>query len=85
MMGFDAERPVNGLPTRIGPAEFGTLGTWITVRCPRELMPLMRRAGGVWDWLIERRIGSAERNDTRDRHRRAMLSTNFVLTPRPIR
>ena len=30
-------------PTRIGPCEFGQLGNWITVRCPRELEPLMRQ------------------------------------------
>jgi hypothetical protein len=35
----------------------------VAVRCPRELDPLMRRAGGTWEpvsrrWLIEhRRIG----------------------------
>ena len=34
------------LPTRVGPCEFGQLGNWITVRCPRELAPLMRQAGG---------------------------------------
>ena len=48
------------VPSRIGPAEFGTLGRWVTVRCPRELAPLIRRAGGQWDpggkrWLVERR------------------------------
>ena len=48
------------LPTRVGPCEFGQLGNWITVRCPRELAPLMRHAGGQWEpgssrWLIERR------------------------------
>ena len=48
------------LPGHIGPAEFGTLGTWITIRCPRELAPLVRKAGGIWEpgsrrWLVERR------------------------------
>jgi hypothetical protein len=48
------------LPTRIGPAEFGELGRWVTVRCPRELAPLVKAAGGQWEpggrrWLIERR------------------------------
>jgi hypothetical protein len=48
------------LPTHVGPCEFGQLGNWITVRCPRELAPLMRQAGGQWEpgsrrWLIERR------------------------------
>jgi hypothetical protein len=47
----------------IGPVMFGRLGGWVTVRCPRRLDPLMRRAGGLWEpgarlWLIEpRRIG----------------------------
>ena len=51
------------IPASIGPVQFGRLGGWITVRCPRDLDPLMRRAGGEWDpgarhWLIEhRRIG----------------------------
>ena len=48
------------IPARIGPCEFGQLSNWITVRCPRELAPLMRQAGGQWEpgsrrWLIERR------------------------------
>jgi hypothetical protein len=52
-------REVN-LPARIGPAEFGTLGGMVAVRCPSDLAPLMRRAGGQWEpgsrrWLIERR------------------------------
>lgn len=47
-------------PQHIGPCEFGTLGGWITVRCPREFAPVMIRAGGQWEpgtrrWLIERR------------------------------
>jgi hypothetical protein len=41
----------------MGPAEFGELGRWIAVRCPRKLAPLVRNAGGVWEpggrrWLI---------------------------------
>jgi hypothetical protein len=48
------------LPSNVGPCEFGQLGKLITVRCPRELAPLMRQAGGQWEpgsrrWLIERR------------------------------
>ena len=51
------------LPAQIGPVQLGHLGGWVTVRCPRDLDPVMRRAGGLWDpgakrWLIElRRIG----------------------------
>jgi hypothetical protein len=51
------------IPARIGPVEFGTLGAMVAVRCPRDLDPIMRRAGGTWEpgsrrWLIEhRRIG----------------------------
>jgi hypothetical protein len=39
------------------------LGGMVAVRCSADLVPLMRRAGGVWEpgtrrWLIERqRIG----------------------------
>ena len=48
------------LPAQIGPCCFGTLGNWITVRCPRDFDPAMRRAGGQWEpgtrrWLIEPR------------------------------
>ena len=48
------------LPTRIGPAEFSDFCGMVAVRCPSELEPLMRQAGGEWDsglrhWLIERR------------------------------
>jgi hypothetical protein len=56
------------LPTRIGPAEFSTLGTMVVVRCPHELDPLMRAAGGLWEpggrrWLIVRnRVGPLIRN-----------------------
>ena len=47
------------LPARIGPAEFSTLGTMVVVRCPHDLDPLMRAAGGLWEpggrrWLIPR-------------------------------
>jgi hypothetical protein len=51
------------IPARIGGAEFSMLGGMVAVRCPRELEPLMRRAGAMWEpgsrrWLIEpRRIG----------------------------
>jgi len=48
------------LPASIGPVQFGRLGRQVTVRCPRDLDQVMRRAGGEWDpggrrWLIERR------------------------------
>jgi hypothetical protein len=48
------------IPARIGPVEFGALGKMVAVRCPHELDPIMRRAGGLWEpgtrrWLIERR------------------------------
>jgi hypothetical protein len=35
---------VTDLPT---PVQFGHLGGWITVRCPHDFDPLMRRAGGA--------------------------------------
>ena len=43
-----------------GPVEFGALGNWVTVRCPRDYDSLMRNAGGQWEpgsrrWLVERR------------------------------
>jgi hypothetical protein len=48
------------LPSQIGPVQLGELGGWVTVRCPRDLDHVMRRAGGEWEpgtrrWLIERR------------------------------
>ena len=48
------------VPPRIGPVEFGTLGSWVTLRCPREFDSMMRNAGGNWEagsrrWLVERR------------------------------
>jgi len=48
------------LPSHIGPAEFRILGAMAAVRCPQDLDPLMRKAGGMWEpgsrrWLIERR------------------------------
>jgi hypothetical protein len=56
------------VPASIGPVLFGRLGGWVTVRCPRRLDPVMRRAGGLWEpgariWLIEpRRIGPVVRH-----------------------
>jgi hypothetical protein len=56
------------LPARIGPAEFSTLGAMVAVRCPSDLDPWMRKAGGMWEpgsrrWLIERkRTGPLIRN-----------------------
>jgi hypothetical protein len=56
------------LPARIGPAEFSNFCGMIAVRCPSDLEPLMRQAGGEWDpglrrWLIERRrMGPLVRN-----------------------
>jgi hypothetical protein len=51
------------IPRQIGPVVFGRLGRWVTVRCPAEYAPLMRKAGGTWEpgsrrWLIHvHRIG----------------------------
>jgi len=59
---------VADLPVRIGPAEFSVLGSMVAVRCPHDLDPLMRKAGGMWEargrrWLIERRrMGPLIRN-----------------------
>ena len=59
---------IASLPTRIGPAEFSDFCGMVAVRCPSELEPLMRQAGGEWDpglrqWLIERRrMGPLIRN-----------------------
>jgi len=59
---------IANLPTRIGPAEFSDFCGMVAVRCPSNLEPLMRQAGGEWDpglrrWLIERRrMGPLVRN-----------------------
>ena len=56
------EAPLN-LPNHTGPVEFDTVGAMAAVRCPRDLDPLMRKAGGTWEpgsrrWLIlRRRVG----------------------------
>ena len=56
------------LPPRIGPVELTALGGMIAVRCPSDLDPLMRKAGGMWEpggrrWLIgRRRMGPLIRN-----------------------
>jgi hypothetical protein len=55
------------LPARIGPAEFGELGGWVTVRCPRDYAPIVQRADALWEpgsqrWLVaRRRIGPVMR------------------------
>ena len=39
------------------------MGGWVTVRCPSDYEPLMRKAGGMWDpgarlWFLHpRRVG----------------------------
>ncbi len=55
-----SKRGVVDVPDSIGPVMFGTLGSWVTIRCPRQYGDLMRRAGATWNpgarqWLIERR------------------------------
>ena len=40
-------KPPADLPVRIGPVEFRMVGSMVGVRCPRELDPLMRKAGPV--------------------------------------
>jgi hypothetical protein len=56
------------MPAQTGPCEFREVGALIAVRCPHDLDPLMRKAGGQWEsgsrrWLIERRrIGPLIRN-----------------------
>ena len=57
-----------GLPRRIGSAELSEFGAWVAVRCPRDLEPLVRKAGGIWEpgskrWLVKRRrMGPLVRN-----------------------
>jgi hypothetical protein len=52
----------------IGPAEFRDFGALVAVRCPSELAPLLRQAGGQREpgsrqWLVERRrLGPLVRN-----------------------
>jgi hypothetical protein len=86
-MAEQMRRSADDVPTRIGPAEFGTLGALITVRCPRDFDHLMRQAGGQWDpgsrrWLIERRrIGPllrALRRQTDPLFRRAGISLDEI-------
>jgi hypothetical protein len=48
------------LPSRIGPAEFRSVGALVAVRCPHDLDRLLQKAGGLWEpgsrrWLIEPR------------------------------
>jgi hypothetical protein len=56
--------PIPPLPAQIGPCQLSPFGEkWIAVRCPSDLDPLMRQAGGLREpgsrrWLVERwRIG----------------------------
>ena len=53
-------RTLSEIPSHIGPCEFGMLGKLVTVRCPKELAHILRRAGAVWEpgsrrWLVQRR------------------------------
>jgi hypothetical protein len=40
---------VGTLPHRIGPVRIERLGSLFAVRCPEDLNPLMREAGGIWE------------------------------------
>jgi hypothetical protein len=60
---------MSDLPARIGPAEFSAFAdAFVAVRCPSELAPLIRAAGGEWEpggkrWLVRRRrLGPLIRN-----------------------
>jgi len=84
---------MNAIPAHIGPVAFGSLGAWITVRCPRDLAPLMRRAGGLWEpgsrrWLMieRRRIGPvirALRRQTDPLFRQAGIDLDESMSLRP--
>ena len=56
------------VPAHIGPVEFSEFSTWLAVRCPTDLEPIVQRAGGIWEpgsrrWLVERRrVGPLVRN-----------------------
>jgi hypothetical protein len=48
------------LPSRIGPVEFCMLGGMVALRCPGDFVPILKRAGAMWEpgsrrWLVERR------------------------------
>ena len=48
---------IGTLPHRIGPVEIERLGSLFALRCPHDLDPLMRAAGGIWEpdsrrWLL---------------------------------
>jgi hypothetical protein len=48
---------VGALPHRIGSVRIDRLGSLFAVRCPADLDPLMREAGGIWEpdsrrWLL---------------------------------
>jgi hypothetical protein len=73
----------SAIPEHVGPAEISRMGRWIAIRCPHDLAPLMRRAGGLWEpgsrrWLVERRrlgpLLRALRRDTDPLFRHAGLS-----------
>jgi hypothetical protein len=57
------------LPVWIGPVEFSPFDAkWTAARCPYDLDPMMRKAGGLWEagsrrWPIPRgRLGPLIRN-----------------------
>jgi hypothetical protein len=59
---------IPALPAHIGPVELSDFASWVAVRCPSDLAPVVQRAGGVWEpgsqqWLVERRrLGPLVRN-----------------------
>ena len=40
------------IPAHVGPAEFSTLGAMVAVRCPSDLVPLVQKAGGLWELAL---------------------------------
>jgi hypothetical protein len=50
----------SSLPSRIGPVEPGMLGGVVVARCSENFVPILKRAGAMWEpssrrWLVERR------------------------------
>lgn len=45
---------IGKLPHRIGPVEIERLGSLFALRCPHDLDPLMRAAGGIWEPASQR-------------------------------
>ena len=76
-------RAPHPIPQRIGPVEFGALGSWVTVRCPRDYDSLMHEVIAdhtIGDAILDRVIHRAHRLELKGPSMRKRHNTEVSAT-----